>query len=94
MDESTLVAHALRDYLRLHVDESELSVIDFPLSAGEPYSALTGGLGLAQHFRVSLPPVFTIHIKALPGLSARDRTFINAQLDSLPAWRELTSTVS
>ena len=91
MDESTLLAHALRDYMRKNVDESELSFIDSPLDAGEPYSAITSAVSLAQHFSLSLPPVFVQHITALSGWTSPEREFLEGQLESLPTWWELAS---
>lgn len=91
MDESTLLAHALRNYLRGFVDESELSFVDSPLDAGEPYSAITGALAIAQHSEVALPPLFIERITALPGWSADDHDFLEMQISSLPQWWELAS---
>jgi hypothetical protein len=91
MDESTLLAHALRDYMRKNVEESELSFIDSPLDAGEPYSAITSALSLAQHFSISMPPVFVHHINALSGWTSSEREHLELQLESLPVWWELAS---
>ena len=91
MDESTLLAHALRDYMRKNVEESELVFIDSPLDAGEPYSAITSALSIAQHFSIPMPPVFVDHITALSSWTSSERTNLERQLESLPAWWELAS---
>lgn len=91
MDESTLLAHALRDYMRKNVEESELSFIDSPLDAGEPYCAIASAVSLAQHFSLSLPPVFVQHITALSGWTSSEREHLEVELESLPQWWELAS---
>lgn len=91
MDESTFLAHALRDYMRKNVEESELSFIDSPLDAGEPYCAIACGVSLAQHFSVSLPPIIVQHIAALSGWTVSQREQLEEDLESLPTWWELAS---
>ena len=55
MDESTLLAHALRDYLRVQLTDSHVRLMDNALQAGETISALGAGLSIAAHNSVALP---------------------------------------
>ena len=91
MYEETLLAHALRDYLRPIAGESEVKWMDMCLVAGEPVAALMSGLGIAQEFSISLPPIFETKILALDCLREQDITFMSRQLASLPTWWELAS---
>jgi hypothetical protein len=91
MYEETLLAHALRDYLRPLAGESEVKWMDFCLSAGEPVAALKSGLGIAQEFAISLPPIFETKILTLECLNENDVSFISQQFSTLPAWWELAS---
>ena len=58
MEESEFIAHALRDFLRPIVGEKEVRFMDFAVNSGEPVSAIITGLGIAQHFKIWLPPIF------------------------------------
>ena len=91
MYEETLLAHALRDYLRPIAGEVEVKWMDLCLSAGEPVSALKSGLGIAQEFAISLPPIFETKILALECLREQDISFMSQQLSSLPTWWDLAS---
>ena len=91
MFEETFIAHALRDYLRPIAGESEVKWMDLSLSAGEPVDAICMGLGIAEHFSVSLPPLFVEKIEALEGLREIESQFIQEKLANLPTWWELAS---
>ena len=91
MYEESLLAHALRDYLRPIAGETEVKWMDLCLTAGEPVSALMTGLGIAQEFSISLPPIFESKILALGCLREQDISFMSRQLASLPTWWDLAS---
>ncbi|MDH6532377.1 hypothetical protein M2119_000614 [Aurantimicrobium minutum] len=91
MDECTLVAHALRDYLRPFIGPVEMQFIDMSMNAGEPYSAISTSLGIAQHFSVAIPPIFIPRIQQLPGWNESDLDVLSEQFASLPTWWELAS---
>jgi hypothetical protein len=91
MDEATLIAHALRDFLRSQVASDELLPLDISMNAGEPYSALSSGLGIAQRLSVSIPPLFIERILALPGWNDFDREVLAEQIGSLPSWFRIAS---
>ena len=91
MDECTLVAHALRDFLRPSISLSEMQFIDMSMNAGEPYSAISTSLGIAQHFSVAIPPIFIERIQQLPGWNEEDREVLSEQFAELPTWFQLAS---
>lgn len=91
MDESTLLAHALRDFLRPHVSSTDILVMDFPLQAGEPLSALDSGLCLAAEHDIALPPIFGEKILALSGLSSQNLEIFTEDLSRIPRWFQLAS---
>lgn len=91
MDECKLMAHALRDYLRPHVGLAEMRFVDASMNAGEPYSAISTALGLAQHQSVAIPPLFIERITALPGWTELDRQVLEEQFAELPTWFQLAS---
>jgi hypothetical protein len=91
MDEATLIAHALRDFLRSQLSSSDLLVMDFPLQAGEALSALDSGLSLAAVHAIALPPIFGEKILAISGLSAQDVEMFSQDLSRIPRWFQLAS---
>lgn len=91
MFEETFIAHALRDYLRPIAGESEVKWMNMSLGAGEPVSAILMGLGIAEHFSVSLPPLFVAKIENIQDLRDIEREFIAEKLANLPTWWELAS---
>lgn len=91
MFEETFIAHALRDYLRPIAGESEVKWMDMSIGAGEPVSAILMGLGIAEHFSVSLPPLFVEKIEGIKDLRDFESQFIEEKLANLPTWWELAS---
>ena len=91
MEESEFVVHALRDFLRPFVGEQEVRLMDIELNCGEPVSAIITGLGIAQHFKIWLPPIFEEKILPLKDQTDLEREVITEQLRSLPAYLEAAS---
>ncbi len=91
MEESEFVVHALRDFLRPFVGEQEVRLMDIELNCGEPVSAIITGLGIAQHFKIWLPPIFEEKILPLEDQTDLEREVITEQLRSLPAYLEAAS---
>jgi hypothetical protein len=58
--------------MRKNEEASGLSFIDKPIDAGETYCAISSAASLAQHFSLSLPPVFVQHITALSGWTSSE----------------------
>ena len=84
MEESEFVVHALRDYLRPIVGDKEIRLMEIELNCGEPVSAIITGLGVAQDFKIWLPPIFEEKIRALEDPTDLEREVITEQLRSLP----------
>ena len=91
MEESEFIAHALRDFLRPIVGETEVRFMDFAVNSGEPVSAIITGLGIAQHFKIWLPPIFEEKILPLEDQTDLEREVITEQLRSLPALLQAAS---
>jgi hypothetical protein len=91
MDESTLLAHALRDFLRPQVSSSDMLSMDVPLQAGEPLSALDSGLSLAAEHDIALPPIFSEKILGISGLSDEYLRMFREDLSRVPPWFQLAS---
>jgi hypothetical protein len=91
MEESEFIARALRDYLRMEVDNKSIQSIDWDLFAGEPLAALFSGLGIAREHNIALPAIFSEKIQALNGLSENEQTFVSEQLNSLPTFFQKAS---
>ena len=91
MYEETLLAHALRDYLRPLAGESEVKWIDLSLDAGEPVSALICALAICEEFAISLPPIFRDKIISLDCLTNEQVKLIDLQFEKIPTWWELAS---
>ena len=91
MDESTLLAHALRDYLRVQLTNSQLRLMDNALLAGEPVSALGAGLSIAAQNSVSLPPIFAEKILHLENLTQEEIREFTTDFSHVPRWFQLAS---
>lgn len=91
MDESTLLAHALRDYLRVQLTDSQVRLMDNALQAGEPVSALGAGLSIAAHNSVALPPIFAEKILHLESLSADEIADFTTDFTHIPVWMKMAS---
>lgn len=83
MDESSFVAHALRDFLRVYADESALSDIDASLSSGESIEAIGWALAVATQFEAVLPRYYVDRILALEFLDEVDAESFKAQIATL-----------
>ena len=91
MDESTLLAHALRDFLRPQLSSEDVLMMDLPLQAGEPIDALDSGLCLAVEHSIALPPIFGEKILGLEGVSTDDVEMFTEELSRIPRWYQLAS---
>lgn len=91
MDESTLLAHALRDYLRGQLTDPDLRLIDNAILAGEPLSALGVGLSIAAQKSVALPPIFAEKILHLENLTEEDVAEFTTDFSHVPRWFQLAS---
>ena len=91
MDESTLLAHALRDFLRPQLSQEDIFMMDMPLQAGEWVCAIDSGLCLASEYKIALPPIFGEKILGLEGLSEADVEMFTEDLSRIPRWYELAS---
>jgi hypothetical protein len=91
MDESTLLAHALRDFLRVQLTDSDVRLMDNALQAGESVSALGAGLSIAAQRSVALPPIFAEKILHLENLSAEDLKDFTTDFTHIPLWLQLAS---
>ena len=91
MDESTLLAHALRDFLRPQLSNDDILMMDIPLHAGEWVCAIDSGLCLASEHKIALPPIFGEKILGLEGLSEADIEMFTLELSTIPRWYELAS---
>lgn len=91
MDESTLLAHALRDFLRSQVSSTDMLMMDVPLQAGEALSALDSGLCIAAEREIALPPIFSEKILGISGLSAEYLGIFRENLSRVPRWFQLAS---
>ena len=86
MSNVEIVAHALRDYVRPHVDGVSLLYIDDALFAGEPFEALTTAIAIDVSNEVALPPVCIDAVLAVDGYDEIDREFLATALPLLPKW--------
>jgi beta-xylosidase len=91
MDEATLLAHALRDFLRPIAGISEVKWMDLSLNAGEPVASLMAGLSICQQYEIALPPIFESKMLTLESLSAEDISYMAEQFADLPAWWQQAS---
>ena len=91
MDEATLLAHAMRDYMRPFIDDSHLQHIEISMNAGEPYSALSTCMGIAQELSIAIPPLFIEKITHLPSWNDFDMEVLAEQAQQLPDWFRLAS---
>ena len=91
MDETEFVAHAVCDYLRPHISETELRFISRPLQCGEAEASIIEALGVAIQFAVPLPDFLGEKILSLPGLSEENVSLIRWQLSQLPQFFSLAS---
>lgn len=91
MDEATLLAHALRDFLRPIVEFSELKWMDMDLNAGEPIMSIMSGLALCQELEISLPPIFEEKIMSLGGMTESEKVILARDFSNLPLWWQVAS---
>ena len=86
MSNVEVVAHALRDYLRPHVDADSLAWIDETLFVGEPFEALTTAVAIAVTNQVALPPVCIEAVLAVEGYDEIDLEYLETAIPQLPKW--------
>lgn len=91
MDESTLLAHALRDFLRPQLSKDDILMMDLPIQAGESVCALDSGLCLAIEHSIALPPIFGEKILGLEWLSDDLIEMFTEELSKIPNWYQLAS---
>lgn len=89
MDNSEFIARALRDYLRPIAGENEVHHIDRLINVGESDAALMEAVGIAQHFKISLPPIFREKIAELVEMPMDLLPALLEDIDRLPAfWQQ------
>lgn len=91
MDESTLLAHALRDFLRPELSQEDIFMMDLPIQAGESVCALDSGLFLAIEHSIALPPIFGEKILGIEWLSDDLVEMFTEELSKIPQWYQLAS---
>ena len=91
MEESEFVAHALRDYMRPLVGDTDIRTIEWCLQAGESVAAISSALGIAEHLHLALPPIFRDKVMNLPEVREIERTSFEAQFASLPEFWQKAS---
>lgn len=84
MTETDFVGHAVCDFLRDHLSNSEIAIISADLACGEPVGALQWALATAIDRRIALPPVYVEHIRALDVDNECDD--FGELLGQLPKW--------
>lgn len=91
MEETGLIAMALREYLRSFVAVSALKDMDIDLGAGEPHSALEEGLNVAVEYSIALPPVFAEKIAAITSLPQEYAMVYRSLVAALPVYWQQAS---
>lgn len=91
MEESEFIAHALRDYMRPLVGDTDIRTIEWCLQAGEPVAAISSALGIAEHLHLALPPIFRDKVLNLSEVLGIERTSFEEQFASLPEYWQKAS---
>lgn len=86
MDACNFVAHALRDYLRSFVPESDLKYIDSPLNCGEPWASIEISLNVALEYDVPFPELYIRRIFELEPLKDSEREYLTELVEQLPQY--------
>ena len=91
MEETHLIAMALREYLRTLVNATELKDMDIDIACGEPFSALEEGLNIAHQYSIAVPPLFAEKITAIPLIPNDYLVVYRSLLSALPVYWQKAS---